>query len=118
MAGQNKSRKAHGGNRIPRDGQGYTPRERLDAINAAIRQQEYMVRKGQLLEVAQVEAGNADMREVIRADLLGTLPLRLAAELAGKTLDAAGVRALALGVVRELLTNWHKAGANVEEGAQ
>jgi hypothetical protein len=109
------SRKTYGGRAVHRSPDGYTAREQLDRITAAMKQQEYMVRKGQLLEVAQVEAGNADLREVIRADLLGTLPLRLASDLAGKKLDAPKVRALVLNVIRELLTNWHKAGASVED---
>lgn len=105
-------RKTYGGRPVRRDTDGFTPRERLDHVRALQVHQEYLVRKGQLVEIERVRAGHAEMQEVIRADLLGTLVQRLVAEFADKpTMSAQGVREVALNVVRELLSSWHKAGA-------
>ncbi len=103
-------RKTYAGKPVNRGRDGYTPRERLDAIHAMQAQQEYRLRQGQLVERTEVEAGHAEMREVVRSDLLGTLPLRVADALAGKKMDAQGVRETVLKAVREILSAWHKAG--------
>lgn len=92
-----------------------TPRARLDAIHAMQALLEYKVRKGQLLERADVEAGHAEMREIIRNDLVGSLPLRLANELSGRKHTPAQVRAIALAAVREMVRGWNKAGMPVDE---
>ena len=68
------------------------------------------------MEIGEVEAGHAEMREVIRADLLGTLPLRLAGELADRKLKSAAVREIVLTAIRDVLRTWHQAGAPVPEG--
>lgn len=86
------------------------PRERLDAIHAMQALLDYKVRQGQLVEIAEVEAGHAEARELIRNDLIGTLPMRLAGEFGGKTLTQAEVRVVVLTAVREIIRGWNKAG--------
>ena len=95
---------------------GLTPRERLDSIHAHQALLDLRQRQGELVERAEIEAGNAEMREVIRSDLLGTLPLRVASALAGRTRTAAEIRAVVLVAVREILASWHQAGTPVPEG--
>jgi hypothetical protein len=95
---------------------GLTPRERLDAIHAHQALLDLRQRQGELVEIGEVEAGHAEMREIIRADLLGTLPLRLAARLAERKQGSARVRETVLDVVREILKTWHQAGAPVPDG--
>lgn len=92
------------------------PRERLDAIHAMQALLDYRVRQGQLVEIAEVEAGHAEARELIRNDLIGTLPLRLAGELSGRVFDPAGVRTVVLAAVREIIRGWSKAGIPAEDG--
>jgi hypothetical protein len=91
-----------------------TPRARLDAIHAMQSLLDLKVRQGQLVEKAQIEAGHAEMREIIRNDLIGTLPLRLANELSGQVFSAAQVRATVLTAVRDVIRGWAKAGMPAE----
>ena len=95
---------------------GLTPRERLDAIHAHQALLDLRQRQGELVERAQIDAGNSEMREVIRSDLLGTLPLRVASALAGRSRTAAEIRAVVRVAVREILVAWHQAGPPVPEG--
>ena len=95
---------------------GLSPRERLDAIHAHQALLDLRQRQGELVERSEIEAGHAEMREVIRSDLLGTLPLRLASKMSGKTHTPAEVRAAVLEAVREILKTWHQAGTPVPEG--
>ena len=95
---------------------GLTPRERLDSIHAHQALLDLRQRQGELVERAEIDAGNAEMREVIRSDLLGTLPLRVASALAGRSRTAAEIRAVVLVAVREILEAWHQAGTPVPEG--
>lgn len=92
-----------------------TPRQRLDSIHALQAYLDYQTRRGELVELREVEAGHAEMREVIKADLLGALPLRMAALMAGKKLQAHEVRSTALKAVNEMLRRWHKASIPVPE---
>ena len=72
------------------------------------------VRRGELVEIAEVERGHVEMREIIRNDLIGTLPLRLAGQLAGKVRTPAEIRAIVLDAVRDMIRGWHKAGIPVQ----
>lgn len=90
------------------------PRERLDAIHAMQALLDLKVRKGELVEKSEVEAGHAEMRELIRNDLVGSLPMRLAGELSGRALDPAQVRAVVLNAVRDMIRGWAKADVPVE----
>ncbi len=72
------------------------------------------VRRGELVEKSAVEAGHAEMREIIRNDLIGTLPLRLASGLAGRSWSAAEVRAAVLAAVREIIQSWAKGSIPVQ----
>ena len=93
---------------------GMAPRTKLDAVRAMHALLDYKTRLGQLLEAADVEAGHAEMREIIRNDLIGSLPLRLATELSGRVFQPAEVRAIVLGVVRDVIRGWQKAGIPAE----
>ncbi len=90
------------------------PRDRLDAIHAMQAMLDYKVRQGELVEKAAVEAGHAEMREIVRNDLIGTLPLRLAGDLSGRAHTPAEVRARVLAVVRDIIRGWTKAGIPAE----
>lgn len=90
------------------------PRERLDAIHAMQAMLDLQVRKGELVEKSEVEAGHAEMRELIRNDLVGSLPLRLAGELSGRVFAPAQVRAIVLAGVRDMIRGWAKADVPVE----
>ena len=90
------------------------PRDRLDAIHAMQALLDYRQRQGELVEIAEVEAGHAEMREIIRNDLIGTLPLRLAGQLAGKVRQPAEVRAVVLESIRDMIRGWVKAGIPAE----
>ena len=92
------------------------PRERLDAIHAMQALLDFRVRQGQLVEADAVETGHAEMREVIRNDLIGTLPLRLASELSGRTFTPQEVRAIVLTAVRDTIRSWGKGGVPIPEG--
>lgn len=107
-------RKTYAGKPVARGRDGYTPRERLDHIHSLIKHQQYLKEQGRLVDIEQVEAGHAEMREVIRSDLLGTLPLRVAELLADK-IPAQEVRGIVLGAVREIINGWNKAGLPTPE---
>lgn len=94
---------------------GLSPRERLDTIHAHQALLDLRVRQGELVERSEVEAGHAEMREVVRSDLLGTLPLRLASRMADKAYTSTEIRAIVLDAVREILKTWHQAGTPVPE---
>jgi hypothetical protein len=78
---------------------------------------DYKERQGQLVEKGTVEAGHAEAQELIRNDLVGTLPLRLAGELSGRTFHPAEVRVIVLKAVREIIRGWSKAGIPAGEEA-
>ena len=99
------------------DASGMTPRARLDSVNAAIKALEYRKMKGELVEREQVEAGHAEMREIVRNDIIGSLPLRLATELGNRQLTPAEVRAVVLVAVRDMIQGWNKAGIPTPEGS-
>jgi hypothetical protein len=87
--------------------------EERAALAAAQRrkiEREERVRRGDLVELADVEAGHAEMREVIRSDLIGALPLRLANELSGRAaMQPHEVRATVLAAVRDMIRGWAQA---------
>lgn len=103
------------GRAVPRSMVRMTPRERLDHIRGLQALQEYKIRQKELLVATDVEAGHAEMREVIRADLLGTLPLRVSLALADKALPAREVRAVVLDAVRDVLASWRAGGMPAPE---
>jgi hypothetical protein len=92
---------------------GLTPKQFLETVHGQQALLDYKVRKGELVEKSVVEAGHAEMREIIRADLFGAVPLRLANELGGKKLDAAQVRELVIRILSEVLRGWEKTGMPV-----
>ena len=92
-----------------------TPRQRLDSIHAMQAHLDYQTRRGELVELREVEAAHAEMREVIKSDLLGALPLRLVALLSGRTPSAYEIRSAALKAVNEMLRRWHKASIPTPE---
>lgn len=100
---------------IPRDAGGLTWRDRDYRAKALQREQEIRVRSGELVEVEAVRAGHADMRAILVADLLGTLPLRVA-ELLSPKIPPQEARAAVLAAVREALAAWHKAGIPTPDG--
>lgn len=113
QAGPRPKVRPRGGYRGARDDEGLTPRQRLDALKADLASLDLAKQRGELVNRADVEAGHAEMREVIRADLLGTLPLRVSLALADKALPAREVRAVVLDAVREVLASWHAGGLPV-----
>jgi hypothetical protein len=95
---------------MPESLAGLQPRARLDAIRAMQCLLDLKARQGQVVEKAQVEAGHAEMREVIRSDLIGALPLRLANELSGRTaMQPHEVRAVVLAAIRDMIRGWAQA---------
>ncbi len=106
-----------GGYRGARDDEGLTPRQRLDALKADLAAIELQKAHGELVLVSEVDAGHAEMRDVIRSDLLGTLPLRIAGQLAGRgPLDAREIREAVLVAVREIIAGWAAGGLPVPAG--
>jgi hypothetical protein len=93
-----------------------TPRARLDAVHAMQAYLDWQVRRGELVERSEIDAGHAEMRELIRSDLLGTLPLRLAGDLGNRKRTPAAVREAVLVAIREQIRTWAKAGAPMPEG--
>jgi hypothetical protein len=86
-------------------------------LKADMQDMENRVRRGELIDRAEVDAGRAEAQEIIRSDLLGTLPLRIAALLAGKV-EAVEARQVVITAVREMLSGWHKAGIPTPEEAR
>jgi len=105
-----------GGYRGMRDPKtGLTPREEYYKIQTQRNALELAKERKLLVALSEVEAAHAEMREVIKADLLGALPLRMAALMAGKKLQAHEVRSTALKAVNEMLRRWHKASIPTPE---
>jgi hypothetical protein len=115
QAGPRPKIKPRGGYRGARDNEGLTPRQRLDALKADLASLDLAKQRGELVSLAEVEAGHAEMREVVRSDLLGVLPLKLGALLAGKSMEAREVREVVLGAVRDVLQSWAAGGVPVPE---
>lgn len=101
--------------RVDRDDEGLTPRQRLDALKADLAALELAKQRGDLVPRADVAAGHSEMREMVRKDMLGTLPLKLGFALADKAIPAREVREVALGIVREVLRGWAAGGVPVPE---
>lgn len=91
---------------IARDTEGMTPKQRLDSLKADAQELENKVRRGELLERDEVERAHAEMREVLRSDLVGALPLRLAGELSGRKMNPQSIRAAVLAAVSDMLKSW------------
>ena len=101
--------------RIARDENDMTPRQRLDSLKADAQALANRIREGELCERTDVEAAHAEMREVLRSDLLGALPLRLAGELADRKQSAPQVRAVVLRAVNAMVASWSDAGVPVPD---
>ena len=87
-----------------------TPRTRLDAIHAMQATVEYRIRRGQLVERAEVEAEQRETAELIRLAMFRTLPARLGHLLAGKVRTDHEVREVVLREVRDVVRSWKAGG--------
>lgn len=109
----------YAGRILPRTEGDLTWRDRDFRAKALQREQEIRVRRGELVEQSEVEAGHAEMREVLRSDLLGVLPTRLAEELSNKPgMTPQQVREAVLRQVRDMLAVWSKAGMPAQNGGK
>lgn len=83
-----------------------TPRSALDAVHAMQANVELRKKRGELYEKDEIDKTHAEMVEVMRRDLLGTLPLRLSRMLSSRKLTPAQVRVLALEAINETIAGW------------
>ena len=91
---------------VVRDDEGLTPRQRWEKLKGDAQDLENQKRRGELLERREVEKAHAEMVEVLRSDLVGALPLRLAGEMSGRKMTPQEVRAAVLAAVNDMLASW------------
>lgn len=100
----------------PRDSNGMTPRNRLDIAKAEAQEFENKRERERWQTREQAEQAAQETAEIIQGDLYATLPLALAAKLAGRSWTAAEVRIAVRDEVDAIVRGWVK-GERVSEKA-
>ena len=93
----------------PRDGSGYTPRQRLDAAKADIAEMEREKLRGDLVSRSEVEARDKADAEILRSDL-ASLAAQLSGPLSGKKFSMPQVREIAMKEIQKMVARWNDAG--------
>ena len=97
-----------GGYRLPRDSEGMTPRQRLDTARAKIAEIELAEKRGELVAKSEIDRKLAADAEVVKSDLLHTLPQSIAGHAIALKCDQSALREVAKKCVIEIMQQWQK----------
>jgi hypothetical protein len=103
---KNNPAKKRGGYQLPRNTEGNTPRQRLDAARAEAVEFENRRKREHWQTREEAEAAAAETASIIGSDLFGTLPLELAGRLSGRVFTPAEARLIVRAAVDSMVRAW------------